>query len=335
MVVGLPTPNQFLFVAGREAEFYQPVEASRPHTAKYGCTRIGTSGAEGSGFHEGMDIRCVQRDKRGEPTDSVAAIADGAVAFVNPLGGASNYGIYVVVRHEFHDAVLYSLYAHLASVAHGIRPDARVARGQPLGVMGRTSNEFKDGMIPKDRAHLHLEICVFATPHFAEWSFRKNKRAVEHGNFNGRNLMGLDPAAFITAARSDSWFTVRKFLDAQTTAFAVLFDSREPIPFLAQNQWLLRAASEPRPNQPLAAPVVAVEISFDHTGLPLRAVPRRSNELNEEQQRALLQRRSILSSVNETELARNNCRELVKQEGRRWTLTPRGVELIEILTFTP
>jgi murein DD-endopeptidase MepM/ murein hydrolase activator NlpD len=335
IAISLPTPNQFLFATGREQDFYQPVEPARLQTAKFGCTRIGASGAEGSGFHEGIDIRCLQRDKRGEPTDPVTAIADGTVVYVNPSGGASNYGIYVVVRHEFHDAILYSLYAHLASVAHGMRPDSKVARGQQLGVMGRTSNDFKDGLIPKERAHLHLEICVYVNPHFAEWSLRKNKRPVEHGNFNGRNLIGLDPAAFILAAQRDSWFTVRKFLDAQTTAFTVLFDSREPIPFLAHNQWLLRPPSEPHPSQPIPAPVVAVEIAFDHTGLPLRAMPRRSNELTEETQRALLQRRFVLASVNEPELARNNCRELVKQEGRRWTLTTRGNEFIEILTFTP
>jgi murein DD-endopeptidase MepM/ murein hydrolase activator NlpD len=335
VAVGFPTANIFLLVPGREGDFYQPVEPGRPQTAKYGCTRIGTSGAEGSGFHEGIDIRCLQRDKRGEPADLVMSIADGTVAYVNPIGGASNYGIYVVVRHEFHDAVLYSLYAHLASVAAGIRPGAKVARGQALGVMGRTSNDFKDGLIPKDRAHLHLEICVFANPHFAEWSLRKNKRAIEHGNFNGRNLIGLDPAAFILAAQRDSWFTVRKFLESQTTAFTVLFDSREPIAFLAQNPWLLRPPSEPNPQQPIPPPLVAVEVSFDHAGVPLRAVPRRSSELDEDQQRALLQRRYVLSSVNEAELARNNCRELVKQEGRRWTLTARGVEFIEMLTFTP
>src|SRR5207249_3077748 len=104
----------------------------------------------------------------GEPLDTVMAIADGNVVYVNDNAGGSNYGIYVVVHHGWGDADVFSLYAHLSSVAAGIQAGAPVKKGQPLAVMGRTSTDFRGG-IPKERAHVHLEICVFGSPHFAAW----------------------------------------------------------------------------------------------------------------------------------------------------------------------
>jgi hypothetical protein len=48
----------------------------------------------------GLDIRCLRRDRRGEPTDPVMATADGSVAYVNRRTGLSNYGNYLILKHS-------------------------------------------------------------------------------------------------------------------------------------------------------------------------------------------------------------------------------------------
>ena len=61
----------------------------------FGCVR-----SEGWQMHEGLDIRCLQRDKHGEPTDPVMATADGTVVYINYRPSLSNYGNYVVINNR-------------------------------------------------------------------------------------------------------------------------------------------------------------------------------------------------------------------------------------------
>jgi murein DD-endopeptidase MepM/ murein hydrolase activator NlpD len=64
-------------------------------------------------FHEGLDIKPLRRDAQGNPQDEVRAIADGLVAYVTAASNLSNYGRYIVVRHDWGQGSFYSLYAHL------------------------------------------------------------------------------------------------------------------------------------------------------------------------------------------------------------------------------
>ena len=41
-------------------------------------------------FHEGMDVRPMRRDARGEPLDEVRAMAEGKVVYTSQAAGASN-----------------------------------------------------------------------------------------------------------------------------------------------------------------------------------------------------------------------------------------------------
>ena len=84
--------------------------------------------SDGWQIHEGLDIRCLQRDKHGEPTDPVMATADGTVMYVNTHPSLSNYGNYIVIRHLVEGMEIYSLYAHLHSVAEGVRPGQAVVK---------------------------------------------------------------------------------------------------------------------------------------------------------------------------------------------------------------
>ncbi|NJK92239.1 MAG: M23 family metallopeptidase [Blastochloris sp.] len=113
-----PTANRGL-VEGRPEEFYQPTISKRAISGMYGFVR--SSEPEPARyfdlFHEGIDIRPLQRDAKGEPLDQVVAMASGQVVYVNKVASKSNYGRYVVLRHGFGKWEMYSTYGHLASVA--------------------------------------------------------------------------------------------------------------------------------------------------------------------------------------------------------------------------
>src|SRR5438876_598761 len=92
----LPTDNDALF-SGDGPAFYQYIERdyqgvkSTPwEGGQYGFVRDPVETPEGivyTRFHEGIDIRPLQRDARGEPLDQVRVIADGQVVHVNLVPG--------------------------------------------------------------------------------------------------------------------------------------------------------------------------------------------------------------------------------------------------------
>ena len=59
-----PTPNP-AWAEGRPiGDYLQQAGSGDPESGSYGGVRSG-----GAQFHEGIDIKCVARDRRGEPTD--------------------------------------------------------------------------------------------------------------------------------------------------------------------------------------------------------------------------------------------------------------------------
>src|SRR6059058_1501803 len=102
----LPTANHALFEPGGEEKFFVGTAGKPWTTGAFGCVR-----SDGRQLHEGLDIRCLQRDQRGEPTDPVMATADGTVAYISRRPALSNYGTYLVLRHQVEGLEIYSLYA--------------------------------------------------------------------------------------------------------------------------------------------------------------------------------------------------------------------------------
>ena len=131
-----PTANHALFEPGNESNFFAPTAPDKPWmTGNFGCVRT-----DGRQMHEGIDIRCLQRDKRGEPTDPVMATADGTVVYFNTKPSLSNYGNYIVLRHVVEGVEIYSLYAHLREIRPGLKIGQPVKAGETIATMGRTSN---------------------------------------------------------------------------------------------------------------------------------------------------------------------------------------------------
>src|SRR6266496_5845507 len=117
----LPTANHTLFERGQEEKFLVGTVGKPWTSGGFGCVRT-----EGWQMHEGLDIKCLQRDAHGEPADPVSAAADGTVAYINTRSSLSNYGNYIVLRHEIDGLEVYTLYAHL----HEARPGLKA--GQPV-----------------------------------------------------------------------------------------------------------------------------------------------------------------------------------------------------------
>ena len=74
--------------------FIQPTASGDPQSGCYGDARSG-----GIRFHEGIDIKAVARDRRGEPLDQVFAAMAGVVRYVNHQPGDGSYGRYIVIEH--------------------------------------------------------------------------------------------------------------------------------------------------------------------------------------------------------------------------------------------
>src|ERR1043166_4412785 len=186
-VFQLPTANHALFEKGGEERFFVGTVGKPWTTGTFGCVR-----SDGAQMHEGLDIRCLQRDKRGEPIDPVMATADGTVAYFNTHPALSNYGNYIVLHHRIQGIDIYSLYAHLREVRQDLRVGQAVKAGEVIAIMGRTANT-REGIL-KERAHVHFELNLFVNDRFSSW-YKKAATGErnDHGDWNGQNLLGLDP----------------------------------------------------------------------------------------------------------------------------------------------
>lgn len=194
-------------------------------------------------FHKGIDIRPLHRDKKGDPTDTISASADGEVVRVNLDEKISDYGKQVIVRHLWGKQPVYTIYGHLASI--GVEVGQKVKAGDPLGVMGWTG----PGLV-RERAHLHFEVAFQINGKFAEWvDTAKPGRLWEpnrHGEWNGLNLMGIDPIPLLKAANQGTPLTCEEALSKQPCGFTV----RVP-PFMGTPTWMQWVESK----SPSAMPV--------------------------------------------------------------------------------
>jgi murein DD-endopeptidase MepM/ murein hydrolase activator NlpD len=254
-----PTPNKAWAEGRSPAEWLQHAGSGDPASGGFGGVRSG-----GRQFHEGIDIRPVARDRRGEPLDAVFAAMAGVVRHVSTSPGDSGYGRYVVLEHPGVSPAVYTLYAHLAKIAPGLRVGASVPAGATLGTMGHSSGGY---MIPVDRSHLHFEIGVAVTKDFQAWyERRKFGSRNEHGMWNGLNLLGIDPLAFYDEWRAGRVTTMLDFFQRMPTVVRVRIATFRTPDFVPRYPALL---TKPMP----LGPVAGWEVRFNWTGLPFAWTP--------------------------------------------------------------
>lgn len=315
-VFRLPTANRTIYDAdGGGERFFVPTVGKTWTSGCFGCVRT-----EGWQMHEGLDIRCLQRDKKGEPTDPVMATTDGTVAYINRKPSLSNYGNYIILRHLVDGIEIYSTYAHLREVRADLKAGDAIKAGETIGILGRTANT-REG-ISKERAHVHFELNLFVTERFPAW-YKKNypKQRNDHGQWNGQNLLGIDPrAVFLEQLEQGTKFNLVNLIQSQPELCRVVVRETD-------FPWLKRYAPLVRSN-PVAAKegIAGYEISLNFVGIPIALTPRAPSEIKSKTRVQLL-------SVNEAEYKKNPCRKLVTNRNGRWQLANNGVNLIELLTY--
>ncbi|MDB6124450.1 MAG: Peptidase [Pedosphaera sp.] len=310
----LPTANHALFEKGAEEKFFVGTVGKPWTSGTFGCVR-----SEGWQMHEGLDIRCLQRDKRGEPTDPVMATADGTVAYINNKPSLSNYGNYIILRHQIENIEIFSVYAHLHSIRDGLKAGQTVKAGETIGIMGRTANTHEG--ISKDRAHVHFELNVLLNDRFAEWHKKKSPgERNDHGNWNGKNLLGIDPRLVLLAQEKEGKnFSLVRFIRSETELCRV-FVREDNFPYLKRYGPLVVRTSATEKEG-----IAGYEIALDFNGVPIELIPRSASEIKAKGKFALL-------SVNEAEEKKNPARRLVVKKGR-WELTSHGLNLLDLLTY--
>jgi len=253
-----PTPST-AWLEGKSIEAYiQPTASGETTSGCFGCVRSG-----GTQFHEGIDLKPVKRDRRGEPADSVFAVLPGIVRHISTRSGDSSYGRYIVLEHPEATPAVYSLYAHLASVAVGLKRGDPVERGQTIALMGRSAGGYT---IPRERAHLHFEFGVMVTREFQSWyTNRKFGSPNDHGLWNGMNLMGIDALAFFDAFRSKRVDNFAPYFAEMEAAVRIRIATRRIPDFTQRYPSLVSRQTEEL--------VAGWEISLNSTGLPFRWTP--------------------------------------------------------------
>lgn len=311
----LPTANRSIFEPGKEEGYFVGTVGKTWISGTYGCVR-----SEGNQLHEGIDVKCIQRDRKGEPTDPVMATADGVVAYINPKASLSNFGIYVVLCHRIEGLEIYSIYSHLREVRSGLKHGDPVKAGETIGIMGRTANTRQG--ISKDRAHVHFELNLIANDRFAEWykKYFSNQRN-DHGVFNGQNFMGLDPRLiFLAQQREGANFSLLKYVRQQTEYCRILVKG-------PACRWVQRYAVLVQKNPKAEKEGIAgYELAFTYSGAIFEAIPRAASEIkgNEKYQ---------VVSANAAEVKRNPARHLIERKNNQWELTSKGTHLLNLYTF--
>ena len=309
-----PTANHYLYAPNGGAKFLAPTAPDKPWTSGgFGCVRD-----NGHRLHEGVDIIHLQTDRRGEPTDPVMATADGTVVYFSAKPGLSNFGNYIVIRHNIQGIEIYSLYAHLSAVRPGLTIGEQVKAGEVIATMGRTSTAE---VIAKWRAHLHFQLNLMMNDNFASW-FKRYGAAGEknyHGEWNGHNLCGLDPYQILLDEK-DGKFDLLNFLRGQTELCRVLVRATN-FPYLKRYPMLIL-------QNPVAQKqgVAGYEIALNFNGLPFALMPRAASEIKGTAKYQLI-------SVNGPVEQANPCRHLLTRHGSHWQLSDEGIREIELLTF--
>lgn len=294
---------------------YQPTASGHPESALFGSVRTANNG---SGllpsFHEGIDIAALRRDRKGRPLDKVYAVAAGRVGYVNRVGGKSNYGKYVVLLHDDPLGEVYTLYAHLAEIEPGLAAGHRVEPGQTLGVMGNTSSS----PIPMARAHLHFEIGLMSNARFAEW-YRAHRMKPDHGNFNGRNFLGVDPREFLESQRMNPDLDFASHITLIPKALDVVLAAPRAPDFFRRYPALWKG---PAPDDG------AVVLSCAENGLPLKG-----RAATDEERRLLGRRKAAVLGVDEGVLGRNGSRIVVRTAKGGWVLGRNGETWREVMVY--
>lgn len=288
-----PTENR-AFAEGRSLEsFVQPTASGNLESGLFGCVRN-----NGYKFHEGLDLKATRWDARREALDDIYAIADGTVVHISSIAGHSSYGRYLVIEHDFSSPHFFSMYAHLHSAVKGLRVGDKVKAGEVIARMGRSASGYT---IPRDRAHLHLEIGFRLSDYFESWyDAQKYTTPNKHGVWHGFNMISIDPLDFFTKYRDRDISSMKDYLETLPEDFSLIVSTRRIPNFISRYPSLLTGEI---PEKGL----VGWKVSFTWYGLPFRWTP-----IDHTQQEFLGEGVIQVLEVDKETLSQSHCRDTLE-----------------------
>jgi len=310
----LPTPNRAIFLEGKEESYFTPTVGRTWESGTFGCVR-----SDGWQMHEGIDIKCIERDKKGEPIDPVSAAAGGIISYINSKPGLSNYGNYIVMRHQIDGMEMYTLYAHLRRIEGGLKVGQYKKTGEIIATMGRTANTRQG--ISRERAHLHFEINLLANESFPTWY--KNRfpgQRNDHGKWNGQNLIGLNPwDIFVSqkeAAFSQRKFSIVQYIQAQPVLCRIKVIKPENFNLLKRFPLLVTGNNRGQ--------LAGYEVSLNPNGVPVRIITIATDQLGAKESTEVVVDPQVYKAAP--------CRKLVFKKGQKWVLTAKGMAHLDLIT---
>lgn len=293
-----PTPSTAWAEGRPPREYLQHAGSGEWESGGFGGVRSG-----GKQFHEGIDIRPVARDRRGEPTDKIFAAMAGIVRHVSNRPGNSSYGRYIVLEHPDASPGVYTLYAHLAAVDRKVKVGEAIGLGETIGTMGHSAGGY---VIPRERSHLHFEIGLMISRNFQSWyDTKKFGSRNEHNIWNGMNLIGIDPLDFFEQWRLRKVNTFAEYFARMQPAVRLRITAQRIPDFVSRYPSLL--------TKPASEFVSGWEISFNWTGLPFRWTP-----LNPMETVALSRNEPLLLEVDEALDRRERSKSLAVKRRGKW-----------------
>lgn len=320
--VVLPTTNEAIYHEGGSEyymytnRFFEGVRTAPWEGGTFGFTRNQVRMPDGSivytRFHEGIDVKPRFRDRRGEPLDTVRAIDDGVVRYVNATARRSSYGLYLVIEHEWQGSLYFTLYSHLNSIV--VQSGQRVRRGQSLGRLGYTGVG-----IDRVRSHLHFEINIMLSRQFPMWfSGRFPRDENDHGLYHGVNLAGFNPTDFFTSLYMEPDLDLGQLLRGQAVAFSVHAPGGYLPDVVLRYPWLA-------PSWTFVEPPPAWVIHFTQSGFPVRFEP----------VEVPLERPAVFEVSEEVRYRNYSTNGLLERGREDFVLTERGQNYIRLVMSRP
>ena len=308
-----PTPNDAYAMGKGPQAYILAREAGNSESGQFGCTLN-----EGMLFHDGLDLKPLQRDWMDEPTDPVRAVMPGIVRYLNRDRYKSEWGLYVVIEHNDLKPKLVSVYSHLRNIPFELSVDQMVEEGQIIGTLGRST---PDSSLSKSDAHLHFEVALRMADSFPGWYGRqKTSGPNRNGVWHPRNLLAIDFLDLVGKLKMGDQDTVQDYFLMQPIAVSLKVQSMKTPDFIRRYPELIGETLNQGESH-------GWQINFNSYGIPTAW-----RNLTRDEVVAMGPNLTEVVYHDPAELANYPCYELVESNWQGQVVpSPRLLEIVSIL----
>jgi murein DD-endopeptidase MepM/ murein hydrolase activator NlpD len=309
-----PTLND-AWAAGKGPEAYiLSREVGNTESGQFGCTLN-----NGMLFHDGIDLKPLQRDWMDEPTDPVRSIMPGVVRYINRDRYKSDWGFYIVIEHHLLEPKLLSVYGHLRSLPYDLKVGQMVDEGQVIGTLGRSN--ASTNQLPKAEAHLHFEVALRLSNTFPQWYSRQEPADPNNNDiWHPRNLIAVDFLDLVESLKEGETDSIQQYFFMESIAVSLKVQSLKKPDFIRRYPELIGERS----NQSEAH---GWQINFNAYGFPVAW-----RTLTKDEVTTMGPNLTEVVYHDSTELMSYPCHELVEANWQGTVVpAPRLLEIVNIL----